>query len=543
MTMLHPVQRHSRSKPRRRSGLRRAALLENTRSPSGSARPIVAPLTAPSINSGVEETTLRTALDLLPARPAVGDLRTSDGTPARSKWLIFAIVSIALFMSSVDGTIVATGIPTLRHALHAQINWASWTMTAYQLGLVVAMPVSGRISDQIGRKRVFVVAAIVFTVASLLCGLADSIGVLIGLRVLQAVGGAAFMPAASGMVVEAFGADRNRALGLFSSIFPMGAMVGPILGGVIISAWSWRGIFLVNVPIGVLFTLLAIRYLPSSKSSGGRADLVGAALLGGGILSLMLCISHLGDAGARLMSLTFVGPFALAVVCGWLFMWRSELVEQPLIPVYLLRGRVFGAMNAINLVWGACAIGFASLVPLFAEERYGLSPLSSGTLLTARAVGEIGVAFLASLFIYRTGYRLPMIIGFVLIAGGLALIAVPPEVFGPYGWLGAAAALTGVGTGLSAPAANNASLELAPDDVGAVTGLRGASRQAGAIVAVAVTTAVVARNGHEAATLGHAFFVLAALLTLIVPAVFLVPEQVRSQRGSQRRDRIGTSAH
>jgi MFS family permease len=205
---------------------------------------------------------------------------------------------------------------------------------------------------------------------------------------------------------------------------------------------------------------------------------------------------------------------------------------DPLVPARLLRGRVFGSMNLINIVWGGCAIGFGSLVPLFAEERYGLSPLSSGTLLTARAIGEIVLALLASLLIYRTGYRVPMIVGFVLIAAGFALIAVHPEVFGPYGWLAASAALTGIGTGLSAPAANNASLELAPDDVGAVTGLRGACRQGGAILAVAITTAVVARSGHEALALDHAFFVLGALLLLIVPAVFLVPDHARrSPRG------------
>jgi EmrB/QacA subfamily drug resistance transporter len=479
-------------------------------------------------------------LGALPAR--LGAVVTGR-RPTTSKWLIFAIVSIALFMSAVDATIVATGIPTLRHALHAQINWASWTMTAYQLGLVVAMPVAGRISDQIGRKRVFVVAAVLFTVASLLCGMADSIGVLIGLRVLQAVGGAAFLPAASGMVVDAFGADRSRALGMFSSVFPMGAMVGPILGGVIISDWSWRGIFLVNVPVGVAFTLLAIRYLPSSKALGGRADMFGAALLGVGILSLMICISHLGDAGARVLSLSFVVPFALAVGCGWLFVWRAGHVEQPLIPIRLLRGRVFGAMNLINFVWGGCAIGFGSLVPLFAEERYGLNPLSSGTLLTARAIGEIGLALLASLLIYRTGYRLPMVVGFLFIAGGLALIAVRPEVLGPYGWLAGGAALTGIGTGLSAPAANNASLDLAPDDVGALTGLRGASRQAGAIVGVAITTAFVARSANEAATLGHAFFVLAALLVLVIPLVFLIPERVRPDGVSRLRVQSGMSAH
>jgi EmrB/QacA subfamily drug resistance transporter len=447
--------------------------------------------------------------------------------PTSSKWLIFAIASMALFMSSVDGTIVATGLPTLRRALHTQINWASWTMTAYQLGLVVAMPLAGRVSDLLGRKRVFVLAACLFTVASLACGLATSIAVLIALRVLQAFGGAAFMPSASGMVADAFGQNRSRALGLFSTIFPLGAMVGPIFGGIIISDWSWRGIFLVNVPVGAAFTLLALRYFPSSGPRGGRADLGGAALLGAGILALMAAISHLGDRGTALWSPGVLLPGALAVGAGCWFVRRCDRRPNPLVPARLLRGRAFASMNLINLVWGGCAIGFAALGPLYAEERYGLSPLSSGTLLTARAIGEVGFALLASLLIQRIGYRLPMIGGSLLVACGLALGSLRPELLGPYGWLAAAAALSGVGIGISAPALNNASIELAPDDIGTITGLRGASRQCGSIVVVAVTTAVLARSSDQGATLGHAFVALALLLLVVIPVAFLVPDRRR----------------
>jgi EmrB/QacA subfamily drug resistance transporter len=477
------------------------------------------------------------------ARQGVGATPSpsGDGRHRRpsSRWVIFAIVSIALFMSSVDATIVATGLPTLSRDLHAHLNWASWTMIGYQLGLVVAMPVAGRVADQLGRKRVFIAAATLFTTASLLCGLTNSVNVLIGLRVLQAVGGAAFMPSASGIVVEAFGRNRNRALGMFSSVFPLGALVGPIIGGIIITDWSWRGIFLVNVPIGVIFTLLAIRYLPSAKAPGGRPDLIGAGLLGGAILGCMLAITHLGDTGSQVLSIGFVGPLAVSVVAGWGFMHRSSRTDEPLIALHLLRGRVFGAMNAVNFVWGACAIGFGSLVPLFAEERYGLTPLAAGTLLTARALGEIGLAVCASMLLNRTGYRMPMIGGFSCIAAGLVLIAVHPAVLSPYGWLAASAALTGIGIGLSAPASNNASLDMAPDDVGSITGLRGASRQAGAIIGVALTTSVVARSSDQAATLGHSFFVLGGLLLLITPLVFLVPSGRRTRRsspGARRRE-------
>ena len=454
---------------------------------------------------------------------------------ARSPWLIFAIVSIALFMSSLDGTIVATGLPTLRHALHTQINWASWTMTGYQLGLVVAMPVAGRVADNFGRKRVFLAAAILFTTSSLLCGLAANIGMLIALRFLQAAGGAAFLPSASGIVMEVFGQHRNRALGMFSSIFPLGALVGPIVGGIILTSWSWRGVFLVNVPIGVTFTLLAWRFLPSSSSRrGGLPDLAGALLLGGGIVGLMLAISDIGNRTVDVTSPACSVPLAFAVVCGWAFLRRCSRVADPLIPPHLLKGRVFLATNAVNVVWGACAIGFGSLVPLFAEDRFGFTPLSAGTLLTARAVGEIVLAVSASVLIHRTGYRLPIIVGIAFIAGGLAMIATRPEVLSPYAWLALGATLSGLGTGMSAPAANNASIELAPDDVGAITGLRGAARQGGAILGISLATSIAAHTGHEVETLPQAFFILSALLVCMVPLVFLVPDG-RHQRSDHAR--------
>jgi MFS family permease len=448
-----------------------------------------------------------------------------QANPSRSPWLVFAIVSIALFMSSLDGTIVATGLPTLRHALHAGLNWTAWTITAYQLGIVVAMPMAGRVADNLGRKRVFVGAAMLFTTSSLLCGLAVNIEMLIGLRVLQAAGGAAFMPAASGIVMDVFGDKRQRALGLFSSIFPLGALVGPIVGGIILTNWNWRMVFLVNVPIGSAFTMLAWKYLPSSGGRPGRPDVAGALLMG-------------------ISSPSFLVPFVLAVLCGWAFLRHCATAVDPVIPLQLLKGRAFAASNGINVVWGGCAIGFGSLVPLFAEDRYGLTPLSSGTLLTARAIGEIVLAISASVLIHRTGYRVPIIAGIALIAGGMAMIATHPLLgLSPYTWLAVGATVTGLGTGLSAPAANNASIELAPNDVGAITGLRGAARNGGAIIGIAIATSVAAHSGNEVTALRNAFFVLAALLVCMVPLVFLIPDGdrrlgstfMRSGRRSLRR--------
>lgn len=466
---------------------------------------------------------------------ARGDRRREGGAGAAgpNRWLIFAISSMALFMSALDSTIVATGLPTIHHALHAKLDWVSWTMTAYQLGLVSAMPVTGRIADVFGRKRVFVAAALLFTTASLACGSVHSIDLLIGLRVAQAAGGAAFLPSASGMVVDAFGKDRHRALGLFSSVFPMGALAGPIFGGVIVTDWTWRGLFLVNVPVGAAFTLLAVRYLPATPRRPGRADLLGSALIAVTVLATMLAITDAGGHGAALWSPRVAGPALAALGCGWLLVRRAGRVADPVIPLRLLRGRAFASMNALNFVWGACVIGLGSLVPLVAEERYHLGPLPAGTLLTTRALSEIGVAVAASFVIHRTGFRVPIVAGISLITTGLLVISVPPPGVGPYAWLMLGATITGLGIGMSAPGANNASIELAPDEVGAVSGLRGAARQLGAIVAVAFTTTAMARSADPTRMLLEAFLLLGVLLVVMSPLVLNVPDRARRPPASR----------
>jgi EmrB/QacA subfamily drug resistance transporter len=436
-------------------------------------------------------------------------------------------------MSSVDGTIVATGLPTLRHALHARLNWAGWTITGYQLGLVVSMPLMGRFGDQIGRRKVFLWAAVVFTTASFLCGLATDIYVLVALRVVQALGAGAFLPSASGLIADAFGNDRDRAIGLMSGVFPTGALVGPIFGGIIIANWSWRVIFFVNVPIGLAFTLLALRFLPRSRPQGGRADLRGALMLGSAVLLLMLAVTRLGYRHTSLDNPGFLGPLAASLLIGYLFVRRASRVAEPLIPARLLKGRSFILMNIINVTWGACVLGQSSLVPLLAEERYGFRPLEAGTLLTTRAIAEMGVAVLAATFIARTGYRIPMVAGFLLIATGLAVIAIHAPIASPYSWLVIGTGLSGVGIGASAPAANTATMHLAPGDVGAISGLRGASRQIGGILGIALTTSYAARSAGETVGLSRSFLAMAALLVVMTTLVRLAVPRGSGVAGRQ----------
>jgi EmrB/QacA subfamily drug resistance transporter len=449
---------------------------------------------------------------------------THGAEPPDRRKLIFAIVSIGLFMASIDQTIVATALPDIERELHVGINWSGWTISIYALGQVIAMPMAGKISDMYGRKKVFLISAAVFTAASLCCGFAGSMPLLLLARLIQALGGGAFMPSATGIVSDHFGEERDRAVGMFTSILPVGGIIGPVIGGLFVSYWTWRGIFLVNVPIGIVLIVATMKFIPTSATRpSSRIDVRGVALLAGLITTAMFGITYLGSGDVPLYSPVFLCCEAAAVGLGYLFMRHSRRDAAPFVPYRLLRGRGFAIMNLINYVYGAAALGFAALVPLYAQERYGISALGAGTLLTARGIGMIAVAGAASMALRRTGYRWPMIGGFLLLVAGLAIMALGAPM-SPYGWLALGAGLTGLGMGLSVPAANNASLQLAPDQVAAIAGLRGMFRQSGAITAVSVTTSVIARSAHPGIVQAHVFVVFGALLLLMLPLVKLVPD-------------------
>ena len=448
------------------------------------------------------------------------------GEPHPRRRLVFAIVSLGLFMAAVDSSIVATALHPIGQSLHSTINWTAWTVTIYQLGQIMAMPLAGKISDQFGRKQIYVLAAVVFTASSLACGLSTSIYMLVAFRLVQAIGGGAFMPSASGIVADHFGRDRDKALAMFTSIFPIGGIMGPVFGGVIAQDWSWRGIFFVNVPIGTALIILAIKYLPKGvRRPAASLDVKGVVLLGLTLLFGMLAVATLGTAGVKPWDPRCVVPFLAACATGAAFLRHSKRSPAPFIAVRLLLGKSFLAMNIVNIVYGTVVLGFAALVPLYAQNRYHLPLASAGTLLTARAIGTVCLAGLAAMMLRRTGCRLPMIVGFTAIAFGLVMLAVQaPTGVPPYLWLAGWSLLTGLGMGVSTPATNNATLQLAPDDVAQIAGLRGMFRQSGGILSVSITTALLARSSNPGITQAYMFVVEAALILLMIGLVFVVPD-------------------
>jgi EmrB/QacA subfamily drug resistance transporter len=462
-----------------------------------------------------------------------------DGLPEADAWtriephpkrrFIFFICAIALFMASVDSTIVATALPKIGTALHARINWLGWTITIYSLGQIIMLPLAGRFSDQIGRKKFFLACAVLFTASSVACGLSSSIYMLVPLRLIQSLGGGGFLPSASGVVADHFGRERDRALGLFSSIFPIGGVAGPIFGGIITQYWNWRGIFFVNLPVGVALIILIARFVPKTdRSTTTRLDVRGIALMAATIVCGMLAITTLGELGSKPISVQVLLPACLAIGLGFTFVRHLRRTESPIIPMRLLRGKGFAVMNVMNVLFGGAGFGFGVLIPLYAENRYHIASSKAGTVLSAQAVGMTIVAFGASMLIRRTGYRKPMAIGFPIVALSLLMLSVAPRTLAPYWWLELWAMFTGIGLGCVAPAANNATLALAPNQVAAISGLRATFRQTGSILCVSIVTAVLNRSAHPGIAQAHVFWVLAAILGVAT----ILSTRVPDHRGS-----------
>ena len=234
---------------------------------------------------------------------------TTGGGP--SSRLVFGIVAIALFMSTVDLTIVATALPAIHRSLHASINWAGWTITIYGLGSVIALPIAGKLGDQFGRRRIFLLGIALFTVSSLLCGLATDIYMLVFFRAAQAIGGGAFQPSAAGLIVEHFGNNRDRAIGMFGTIQAGGQVAGPVVGGLLVGYWSWRGVFFVNVPIGVVLLCLTIRFIPESQlRTRTKTDLRGILLLSSFVFAAIYGITNLGSGRTSVYDPAFLIPEA-----------------------------------------------------------------------------------------------------------------------------------------------------------------------------------------------------------------------------------------
>ena len=447
------------------------------------------------------------------------------------RYLIFVAAGLGLLMYSIDSTVVAVAFPNFIKDFGTNILWGAWTISIYLIAITTVMPLAGNLSDSFGRKKVFLVSLILFTASSLFCGLAPNIYCLVAFRFLQGIGGASFLPTAAGIVSDHFPENRERAIGLFTSIFPIGGIIGPNLGGWIVSRYSWRYIFYINLPLGIgLIVLIMILLKDSKVFARPHIDFKGVSFFSGGILFLMLGLNLMGESFSA-STLPFAAIFlALSFSLLFLFFRQEKKDSNPILDIALLKSKPFLAANLYNMMIGAGVFAIFAFVPLYATSVHGLSTLMSGMILTPRSLGVIPASAVTSFLLRRWGYRWPMVSGLTLISFVTLLLSLKLELWRAMGiHLGIAeilaflVMLSGIGTGIALPASNNACIELMPEKVATITGLRGMFRTVGGALGVSLITIIL----HSTSDLGNGFtitFISFGLgLLFAIPLVFLMP--------------------
>ncbi len=447
------------------------------------------------------------------------------------RYLIFLSAGLSLFMYAIDATAVAVAFPDLTRELHTSVLWSAWTMSIFFIAVTMTMPLAGSLTDSFGRKRLFLISLMLFTGSSLACGFAPSIHVLIGFRFLQGIGGACFLPTASGIVSDQFPKNREAAIGLFSSIFSVGAVIGPNLGGWIVSQYSWRYIFYVNVPIGlVLMAAMMLLLKESTAFSRPRVDFQGVGLISASLLLLMFGLSLAGE-NFSARSILLAGILVLtSPVAAVLFFRREKRTEFPVLDSRVLGSTPFVAANLANLVIGMVLIGILSFIPLYATSFQHLSTFMSGVILTPRSVAMAMASAATSFLLKRWGYRWPMVFGFGLVALTTALLAPAVPIWdNARSQQGAVAALSlllflnGVGGGVTFPAANNACIELMPEKVGTIVAVRNMFRNIGGALGVSLITLILHMTSDPAGGFTIAFVSFGLLFFFAIPLLFLMP--------------------
>ncbi len=447
------------------------------------------------------------------------------------RYLVFATASLSLLMYTIDGTAVAVALPSFIRDLHTDVLWAGWTMAMFTIGVCVAMPLAGNLSDNFGHKKVFLISLILFTGSSLACGLAPNIYALITFRLLQGIGGASFLPTASGIVSDQFPESRQTVIGLFSSIFNVGSIIGPNLGGWIVSRFSWRYIFYVNVPIGIGLMVLTLILLKDSKVLSRRPiDVAGASFMSGTILFLMFGLNLIAESFS-VPYLLFAGCFVLlSLFLALLFVRREKRARSPVLDLALLESKPFVAANLMNLTTGAGILALFAFIPLYATSVHGLSTLMSGMILTPRSLGTIAASAITSFMLKRWGYRWPMVWGLSIVSGATLLLA--PDLllsgtsamrWGMVETLSLLMLVAGIGSGIMTPAVNNACIELMPEKVATIVGIRGTFRMIGLALGISLTTFILHVSANPVIGFRITFISFGLLGLSAIPLVFLMP--------------------
>jgi EmrB/QacA subfamily drug resistance transporter len=454
----------------------------------------------------------------------------------RTRWTL-AIVSIALFMTTLDNLVVSTALPSIRKSLGASIESLEWTVNAYTLSFAVLLLTGAALGDRFGRRRMFVIGVAAFTASSAAAALAPTTSALVAARALQGAGAALVLPLTLTLLSEAVDeSKRGLALGIWSGVSGLGVALGPLVGGVVVDGLAWEYIFWLNVPVGLALIPLAARQLEESYGPDRHLDLPGLALAGFGLLGIVFGIVRgqaLGWTSPTIVASLTAGAVLLAAFVAW------ELrAPAPMLPMRFFRSRAFTATNGVSLAMFFGAFGSIFLLAQFFQTAQGYSPLEAGLRTLPWTAMPIFVAPVAGLLSDRIGSRPLMAAGLALQSIAIGWLAIVNSPTVPYGELIVPFFLAGTGMALVfAPAANAVLGAVAPAEAGKASGATNAIREVGGVLGVAVLASVFSSSGSYATPASFADGVTAALPigAAVLAAGALVALLVPSKRASQAR--------
>jgi EmrB/QacA subfamily drug resistance transporter len=425
---------------------------------------------------------------------------TQSSSDAPSRWLVLGVVAIGVFMATLDSSIVNISLPAIaRHFAVPLGAYVEWVVIAYLVVIAGLLLTVGRLADLYGHKLLWAIGLGVFTVGSALSGAAGSLTMLIVFRVVQGVGGALIMAISPAMLTAAFPpAERGRAIGLNAVTVSLGISAGPTLGGILTEHFSWRSIFYVNVPIGVLGLVLTVVLLPKSGSRRPvKFDPLGALLLGVGLAGATACLSVGQEIGW--LSAAPIAIAGLACASMVLFARWERRHPHPVVDLALFRQRVFtsATVSLVLSFLALFAVGF--MMPFYLEQLRGFSTEESGLLLTPMPAAIALVAPFSGALSDRYGTSWFCAVGLTIACLGLVLLA-NLDAHSTRLHIGACLALTGLGQGLFQSPNNSALLGAAPRErQGVASGMLATARVVGQSLSVAVAGAVFTAWGGAAA--------------------------------------------
>jgi EmrB/QacA subfamily drug resistance transporter len=468
--------------------------------------------------------------DLARDRPA----RSAD----RSRWTALVVLCAGMLMIVLDVTIVNVALPSIQASLGFSQAGLAWVINAYLISFGGLLLLAGRLGDLAGRRNVFLTGLALFTVASMACGLAQSQGMLVGARFVQGIGGALTSAVILGVIVTLFPEPREmaKAIGVYAFVASAGGAVGLLAGGILTQAINWHWIFFVNLPIGIVTAILALRVVPRDRGTGLRngADVAGALLITGAMmLSVFTIVKPAAEDGWLAGRTLAFGAASLVLLAG--FIVRQRTARNPLMPLRILAARKIAAANLIQVLGVAGMYGMFFLGALYLREMLGYSPLQIGLafLPVAVVMGALSVRYTERLAT-RFGARTTLVAGLALIAGALFLFTQAP-VHGGYVLHDLPVmVLMGAGAGLAFPALMTVAMSGAtPADAGLASGLVNTTAQVGGALGLAVlatvsagrTSTLAARGVGTLAALNggyHLAFGIAGGLVVAAIAVALV---------------------